>query len=235
MPGKLFIDQEIGEVMVYKRKGSKRLSLKVIGQKIKIIQPSWLSYSVGYKFAQSNKSWIKTQLSTSKLKKIEHGQKIGKNHTINFFKSHKTRTYIKNNNIDIYYNKSETFQDDEIIQKKAKEAIKKALQKEADQLLRERLNMLSTEYGYHYNGLVFKTMKTRWGSCNSKKIITLNVYLLLLPWDLIDYVLLHELTHTEHMNHSKEFWQEMEKNMTDYKLRKQELKQIHQEITFLQI
>jgi len=73
-------------------------------------------------------------------------------------------------------------------------------------LLPPRLARLASEYGFSYRSVSAKQLKRRWGSCDSQHNIVFNFFLMELPWDLIDYVLLHELTHTEHMHHGPDFW-----------------------------
>ncbi|GAP71314.1 hypothetical protein SAMD00024442_10_49 [Candidatus Symbiothrix dinenymphae] len=80
------------------------------------------------------------------------------------------------------------------------------LASQAKLLLPPRLAELARECGFSYVKVQTRKSKTRWGSCSSKKTISLSFYLLLLPPHLIDYVLLHELCHTVHMNHSPAFW-----------------------------
>ena len=85
-----------------------------------------------------------------------------------------------------------------------------------------RLNSLARKYGFNYNKLFIRNQKTRWGTCSSKNNISLNVNLVRLPKELQDYVILHELVHTKHKNHSRKFWAEMDKLVTDAgKLRKE--------------
>jgi predicted metal-dependent hydrolase len=55
--------------------------------------------------------------------------------------------------------------------------------------------------------LSWSRLKGRWGSCDQDKNIVLNLFLMQLPWQLIDYVLLHELCHTMHLDHGPGFWQ----------------------------
>ncbi len=65
---------------------------------------------------------------------------------------------------------------------------------------------MATKHGFSYNSVSVRELKSRWGSCDQKQHIVLNFYLMQLPWDYIDYVLVHELAHTEHLNHGPEFW-----------------------------
>ncbi|MDR0834242.1 MAG: M48 family metallopeptidase [Candidatus Symbiothrix sp.] len=72
--------------------------------------------------------------------------------------------------------------------------------------LPKQLADIAQAHGFTYLSVKTRKSKTRWGSCSSKKTISLSYYLLLLPQHLIDYVLLHELCHTVHMNHGPAFW-----------------------------
>jgi len=77
---------------------------------------------------------------------------------------------------------------------------------EARKILSELVEKYAQEHGFNYTRVSVKSMKSRWGSCSAKKNINLNVKILRLPQKLRDYVILHELTHTEHLNHSALFW-----------------------------
>ena len=88
---------------------------------------------------------------------------------------------------------------------------------EAKKYLVERLDELCKRNGFKYNRVFLKNQKTRWGSCSDKNNINLNVNLLNLPDDLIDYVILHELVHTRIKDHSHRFWEELSKFVEDPK------------------
>ena len=88
---------------------------------------------------------------------------------------------------------------------------------EARKYLVARLNQLSEKYGFTYNKVFVKNQKTRWGSCSGKNNINLNMNLVRLPQELIDYTLLHELVHTRVKNHSQRFWDQLDKLLGDAK------------------
>lgn len=69
-----------------------------------------------------------------------------------------------------------------------------------------------------------KTVKTLWGSCSAQKSVTFSTRLALVPRSLLEYVIAHELVHLKHMNHSREFWLELEKHIPDCEARNAELK-----------
>ena len=77
--------------------------------------------------------------------------------------------------------------------------------------LTRRLQQLARHYNFSYNRVFIRNQKTRWGSCSTKNNISLNMKLVTLPDELIDYVILHELVHTRRKDHSKTFWLEMDK------------------------
>ena len=81
----------------------------------------------------------------------------------------------------------------------------------AKQLLVSRLEEIAAVHGYTYNRVTIRNQKTRWGSCSSKNNISLNMKLVLLPDDLRDFILLHELVHTKIKNHGNDFWEEITK------------------------
>jgi predicted metal-dependent hydrolase len=82
---------------------------------------------------------------------------------------------------------------------------------EARRLLIGRLRELAERHGFQYNKVAVKNQRTLWGSCSSRNNINLNINLLRLPEELRDYVMLHELVHTRHRNHSREFWRALDR------------------------
>lgn len=116
----------------------------------------------------------------------------------------------------------------ETVQQQLKNLLEKALRYEAKRLLPNRLMALAGKHRFTCTGVRIMNSKSRWGSCNTRKSINLSLSLMLLPWHLIDYVLLHELCHTIEMNHSDRFWKLLN-SLTDNKAQalRKELKNYH--------
>lgn len=102
----------------------------------------------------------------------------------------------------------------------AKEDLEKFYRKELQGYLKISLNKYAKILGVKYKNFRINNVKTSWGTCNSKKELTFNVKLAMAPFDVIDYVVLHELCHIVHMNHDRSFWNLVGKIMPDYKLKK---------------
>jgi len=76
----------------------------------------------------------------------------------------------------------------------------------------------------HPTNISFRKAKTRWGSCSSKNSISLNIGLVMLPKELSDYIIVHELAHIKEKNHSKNFWKLVQSYYPNYKVAKEKLK-----------
>ena len=94
--------------------------------------------------------------------------------------------------------------------------LRKWLTHHAHKNLAPWLRQLGYELDLPCRSISVRGQKTRWASCSSRKDISLNYKLLFLPRPLVHYVLVHELCHTVHMNHSKQFWSLVEEKMPDY-------------------
>lgn len=214
----------VGEVNVYKRRGAKQVRLSIASTgKVRVTIPYWAPYGVGIDFVKRRIDWINEQLPDKVL--LTDHMRIGKAHRLVFAPSDgvKVRTKISENQVIVKMPQNDLSYDSPINQQAASKAAVRVLKKEATALLTQRLNSLASKYGFRYTKLEIKQLKSRWGSCNSKQEIVLNCFLMQLPWKYIDYVLLHELTHTEHMSHNGGFWAKLESVYPESKRARKEL------------
>ncbi|MBO4910152.1 MAG: M48 family metallopeptidase [Lachnospiraceae bacterium] len=91
------------------------------------------------------------------------------------------------------------------------------LTERARDLFKRRVEYYAPFVGVTYGRISIRKQKTRWGSCSSKGNLNFNVALMRAPIEVLDYVVVHELCHRRHLNHSREFWSEVERVMPDYR------------------
>ncbi len=92
-----------------------------------------------------------------------------------------------------------------------------ALAEKAKKIIPERVKYYAPKIGVTYNRITIRCQRTRWGSCSSKGNLNFNCLLALFPIEIIDSVVVHELCHRKHMNHSSQFYVEVEKVFPEYK------------------
>lgn len=150
---------------------------------------------------------------------------IGKSHHLVTRPANSSTTSVRKHGLQIVVSLPEGIDiEHSSVQKKIRPVVIEALRKEAKGYLPRRLAFLAEKHGFSYQKVRFSHASGRWGSCSSAGTISLNIALMKLPFHLIDYVLLHELSHTVEMNHSSDFWDLVEKCDPDYKAHRREIK-----------
>jgi len=106
----------------------------------------------------------------------------------------------------------------------AKDLFEEWYKKKAFELIFERVLYFASIFSLKYNQIKISKASKRWGSCSSKKNLNFNWRLIMAPTPIIDYVVIHELSHLVEQNHSKKFWRLVEQIMPDYKEHKKWLR-----------
>ncbi|HTE21701.1 MAG TPA: SprT family zinc-dependent metalloprotease [Candidatus Limnocylindria bacterium] len=216
----------LGDVNLHKRRGvrSLRLSIEHDGT-VRVSMPYWLPYAAGAEFARSRRDWIKSKQIVAVP--LRHGGKIGKAHRMVFIpEAGRTTlaTRITSSGEVRVFHPAHLSNSEPAVQKAAERASIRALKQQGEKLLPQRLRALAQHHGFEYGKISIKQLKSRWGSCSSEKDIALNCFLMQLPWHLIDYVLLHELMHTQIMAHGTPFWDELSNYVPNLKAIRKEIK-----------
>lgn len=218
---------EIGEVVLSKRRGTRNLRLSVSASgRVRVGMPAWAPYSAGINFALGRKDWLNKHKLKHEPRQLRDGDRIGKSYRLRFQSVQNSRITSRVQTSEVIIKTSLPFSD-KTVQHKSKSAAERALRREAEKLLPARLAELAARHGFKYRSVKIKKMTSRWGSCSSQKVITLNFFLMQLPWDLIDHILIHELIHTKHLNHSVSFWAEFERIYPGAKKARKSIRDYH--------
>jgi len=212
-----------GQVAIYKRRDSRALKITIDhNNRIRVSMPSWLPYRTALEFVKSKESWIAQHRRPHTI--LKPGLAIGKAHRLEYItkQSPGKVSYRLVGQVVRISLSSDTVYTDLAAQGAARRGVTSALRKEAKALLPMRLKQLALQHDFDYSSVDIKQLRSRWGSCTQQSHITLNLFLMQLPWQLIDYVILHELTHTKYLHHGSDFWKHLESCMPHAKtLRKQ--------------
>lgn len=219
MPNKVVHFKSIGPVTFFRNRRSKNIKISVKPDKSVLISfPFFVSEKEVLSFLARNEAWIQKQQEKAEAqqKSFHEGFFVKtKMHTVFLKKGLKTgEVDVKDDNVTVYL---QNFQSEN-----ARLAVDYTLtqiyRNEAHLLLPGRLKELAEKHGFDYNKVSIRNNKRNWGSCSSRNNISLNLQMMKLPDELIDYILLHELVHTEIKNHSEKFWQKLDQ-VTEYRAR----------------
>lgn len=210
MAKKLVTIDGIGTVTLYKRKRSKSIRLSVTSSgDIRVTMPFWTPYKLATEFVIRKTGWLQSQVPQKVP--IRNDDLIGRQHRVQITygpAASKIKTRVSGDIVaaKIPFGSEPAGEDIQVL---LRAACERALRKEAHVQLPRRLSELAAIHDFTYDSVSVKRMRSRWGSCSNKKAISLNIYLMQLDDELIDYVLLHELVHTRILAHGRKFWDEM--------------------------
>ena len=179
-------------------------------------------------FLAKNHSWIVKKLAASNQSKlINDGDVLAPNTRVSFVSSSEPEINITNDKLGLKVSYPSSL---DVADKQLQTAVVKALvpiwRAKAKEYLPARLESLATTYGFKLKEVRLKNIHSRWGSCTSTGNINLNIQLMKLDEDLIDHVLLHELTHTKALNHGADFWSLFESVRPGARKERKQLKQM---------
>lgn len=224
----------IGDVCMRRSARAKNLRLRIDNEGITAILPIHYPERAALKFIGEKKNWIKRSLA--KQKEIQAANTIftegsvfnTQHHSLHIAKHSKStvKSIVGRNRIQVWYPEHAS-PEDERIQKIIRRAIEEAWRVEAKKYLPGKVEELARKNHFTYKKLTFKNAKTRWGSCSAENNINLNLQLMRLPEHLIDYVILHELVHTQHKHHQSGFWKKLEEVFPGAKKYDMELNKFH--------
>jgi predicted metal-dependent hydrolase len=220
-------DEEFGKITIRRSARASQVRLRVapdgtLRASLPLYAPSFLVK----RLIKNSRQELRDMLAQAQPhSEYTDGMQVGKSHTliVRHVATGVTQTNRRGQQIIISLPAGKSLRDNDVV-REVRDAIIAALRVEAKSYLPKRLSFLAAKGGFSYKKVRFSHASGRWGSCTSEGTISLNIALMKLPFELIDYVIIHELAHTRHMNHSPEFWAQVGEGDPQYKAHRSALK-----------
>ena len=190
---------------------------------LRVSVPSYAPLFMVKRMIQSSRTDIRKLFAAQPNLTLTHGMQVGKSHTLVLRDGVARSVKRQGLQLIVTLGPNDTPSQPDIVDT-VRTHMRTILRKEAKAHLPKRISHLANTHGFTFSSLRFTHASSRWGSCNSNQAISLNIALMNLPFELIDYVLLHELAHTKHLNHSKSFWDEVARTDPDFAAHRGQLK-----------
>ena len=172
---------------------------------------------MNYEIIRSSRKTLALEITRDGQLKVRAPYKVSRKEIQNFVKSKESWIFKHLKRIE----ETKAEQPEPLSSEEIEKLVQKALQ-----VLPEKVEHYARIIGVTYGRITIRNQKTRWGSCGSKGNLNFNCQLMRLPEELQDYVVVHELCHRKEMNHSSDFWKEVEYIMPDYQERRARRKQV---------
>lgn len=232
---KKFILEGIGEIEFVRSRNARNISIQVRPfASVKVVIPHYSSIEEAERFLRTKLDWLRK--TVAKKNKAERGFTVFDTTTEFATVEHKLvllaeerkniNILVNNGIIQIKYPAQANVKHP-LIQQCIRKGIEEAWRIEANIYLPARTHELAIQFGFKFKSISVRNSKSRWGSCSVKNDITLSIHCIRLPQRLIDYVILHELVHTIHKDHSDNYHRELERVLPGEKELSKEIGKYH--------
>ena len=190
------------EYVLHRKSNCKKIKIRVVEGVVCVSAPFTVSKKIIDDFVQEQETWIKNQLDkNTQSKENDLICLLGNEYRLHYI--NQRRCYVKDYDVYMYSDKV---------------LIQKFLKQNAKKYIDLRLEFFCEQLHIHDISLQYGFYKSKWGSCTpSKHKICFNVNLIFMPLEFVDAIILHELAHLYHLNHSKDFYDLLCTWMPNYK------------------
>lgn len=201
--------KELGEITLSQTRRARRVTLTVRPPgEVRLSFPPVVSQKEALKFAESRAEWVISQKEAYRKRyEVTLSEPFAtRHHALEFNPNSGSEIVgrVRRGVVEVSYPQQMSHRDSRV-QEVAKRSVEEAWRKEAKALLPQRVEQLAERHDFRYGKVTIRNNVSRWGSCSHQDNLSLSLHLMRLPDHLIDYILLHELCHTVHKNHGREF------------------------------
>jgi len=237
------------EYQLIRSKRRKTLSLQVRHGHVTVRAPHYVSSAFIDTFIQEKTAWLRTKLTEQQDQPdfCDFTQEssllfLGEHLTLNIYSAKQSNVFIDSpliSEVELFSDYKPSLRQLNVVisdkvsarlenplakAKRVKKLLEIYFKQQAEQLFIERLEFLSTQTSLVPTKVIVRQYSARWGSCNNRGEVSFNYLLIMTPIFVIDYVIIHELCHLKHLNHSKCFWKLVEQYCPNYQTAKEWLK-----------
>jgi predicted metal-dependent hydrolase len=207
----------------------KQVAIRVREGKVEILAPPHLSESDAKTFLDKHIAWVHKQLHKQVSPPYHHKQYsdgeifpyLGEDYVLQVAYAKKPALMVRENQLYVFIRATDNAQQRK---KQIYQQLRCWYWEQAEKVLREKSHHYAQQLQVHYQSVNIRQFKSCWGNCSIKGNIQYNWQIILAPHPIIDYLVVHELAHLAHHNHSSRFWQLVESMIPDYKERRKWLR-----------
>jgi len=228
----IFVNDTTIPYTIRRSKKARRVSLSVSHRKVEVVAPIRVADKKLHKFINDNRQWVYKK----HIENLERTKGLPKPLPEHFVSGHMVmyqgrhiplRVEVADEIIPVItcgdelcvliprHNKQDMGPED--LEEMAGQMVTDWLKQRAEELVVGFADHNSKKFGLHPTKIRIRTQKHRWGSCSAKDVININWQLVFFPEEIMEYVVVHEICHIKHKNHSKSFWKLVEAHLPNYK------------------